>query len=466
MLLRRAGIGPRASAITVVFALISYALLVGGGSSVGRATLMAGTYFTAQFGDHRTAPGNVAAVSAMVLCCANPLDIVDASFALTFGATIGLLAGMPLLKRPERMPGWLFAVVALFAASMCAEVALLPVSALVFSRVTAAGLVLNFAAIPLMTMIQIAGMAAVALAHVNAHAALWTGFIAHLGVRGLLASASLVELMPWVARRVPPPTLVVMSGYYSAVIAAFLTRGARRAASVAVAAVCAWWIVAAPVMAFGPTPLRVTYIDVGQGDAAIVQFPNGRTLSVDAGGIAGTTFDIGSRVVSPTYWAAGVRRLDYMSITHGDPDHIGGAASVFRDFHPGEIWYGVPVPPHEPTKQLRQLADRAAVPWRALLAGDRLEFGDAQLIVHHPPAPDWERQRVRNDDSEVVEIVYGGVSFVFTGDIGRDTERAIAASFTPAAIRILKVPHHGSATSSSLELLQALHPDIAVISDG
>src|SRR5439155_1692363 len=142
MLLRRARIGPRASAIAVVCALISYALLVGGGSSVGRATLMA-------------------------------------------------------------------------------------------------------------------GMGAVVLAHINAHAALWTGFIAHLGVRGLLASASLVELMPWVARRVPPPALVVMAGYYSAVIAVFFTRGGTRVASAAVAAVCGWWIVAAPVMAFGPTPLRV-----------------------------------------------------------------------------------------------------------------------------------------------------------------------------------------------------------------
>ena len=213
-------------------------------------------------------------------------------------------------------------------------------------------------------------------------------------------------------------------------------------------------------------PLRVTFIDVGQGDAAIVQFPNGRTLSVDAGGIAATSFDIGSRVVSPTYWALGVRRLDYMSITHGDPDHIGGAASVFRDFKPAEIWEGVPVPQHEPTKRLRALADSAAVSWRTLQSGDRMQIGSVSILVHHPPPPDWERQRVRNDDSEVLEIRYGGVSFVFTGDIGRETEQSIAASFEQAPIRILKVPHHGSATSSSIEFLRALHPDIAVISDG
>ena len=70
-------------------------------------------------------------------------------------------------------------------------------------------------------------------------------------------------------------------------------------------------------------------------------------------------FDIGSRVVSPAFWALGVRRLDYMSITHGDDDHIGGAASVYRDFAPFEVWEGVPVPPHKPTAELRALADGA-----------------------------------------------------------------------------------------------------------
>jgi competence protein ComEC len=124
------------------------------------------------------------------------------------------------------------------------------------------------------------------------------------------------------------------------------------------------------------------------------------------------------------------------------------------------------VPPHAPTRELRTLADGAGAVWRTLQPADRVSFGDVDLIVHHPPYPDWERQRVRNDDSEVIEIRYGGVSFVFTGDIGREVERTIATSFARARIRILKVPHHGSGTSSSQLFLDALHPDIAVISAG
>src|SRR5262249_24526255 len=157
---------------------------------------------------------------------------------------------------------------------------------------------------------------------------------------------------------------------------------------------------------------------------------------------------IGARVVAPAYWALGLRRLTYMSLSHADPDHMGGAPSLFRDFHPAEIWEGVPVPPHLPTQELRALADGAGTPWRTLRDGDRMSFGNVLLAVHHPPPSDWERQRVRNDDSEVLELRYGGVSFVFTGDISGAVEQSIAASFSHAPIRVLKVPHHGSATSS------------------
>jgi competence protein ComEC len=242
----------------------------------------------------------------------------------------------------------------------------------------------------------------------------------------------------------------------------------RRKIAVVAALACGIWIVAAPTI---PAPvserrLRVTFLDVGQGDAALVQFPDGRTLSVDAGGVPGGTFDIGSRVVSPAFWALGARRLDYMTISHGDEDHIGGAAAVFRDFGPFEVWEGVPVPPHKPTQALRALANSTATTWRMLQPDDKVSFGDVDLLVRHPPRPEWERQRVRNNDSEVIELRYGGVSVVFTGDIGREVEQAIAPSFEPAPIRIVKVPHHGSGTSSSQTFVDALRPDIAVISAG
>ena len=89
-----------------------------------------------------------------------------------------------------------------------------------------------------------------------------------------------------------------------------------------------------------------------------------------------------------------------------------------------------------------------------------------QMVVRHPPVPDWERQDVRNDDSIVLELRWRDVSIVFTGDIGRETEADISGLFAPAPLRVLTVPHHGSNTSSSDGFIHALAPDVAVVSVG
>ena len=92
--------------------------------------------------------------------------------------------------------------------------------------------------------------------------------------------------------------------------------------------------------------------------------------------------------------------------------------------------------------------------------------GDVRVRVLHPPPPDWERRRVRNDDSVVLEIVYRDVALLLTGDISAEIEREILPQLTHAQTRILKVAHHGSRTSSSLELLDGWRPQFALISAG
>ena len=352
--------GTRAASLATAAALVGYAYLVGYEASVVRATLGAAVYLVARAADLRTPPLNALAVVAAVMLVTTPLTIFDVGFALTFGATVAILIGVPRCAAAwgewtAGAPGFLRSVaralVMLGAATLCAEAALFPLSAFAFSRISFAGLVLNFAAIPLMTVVQVAGPVVVGASVGVPALSAFAGVVAHLGATDLAESARLVEWMPWLTRRVPPPAPGLVGVYYTGWI---VWLGARRAPCIRRAAAITV-VLTAPLIVFGPTwpasldgrwlepsPLRVTFLDVGQGDATLIQFPDRSSLLVDAAGILGSTFDVGERIVAPALWALGVRRLDRFVLTHGHPDHIGGAAAIVRDFRPREVWEGVP----------------------------------------------------------------------------------------------------------------------------
>ena len=480
-LLRLLRVGHRPAAILGILVLTGYAFTVGGGASVVRATLMAVIFLAARLADHQGSALNALAVAGAIVFAAVPLSIFDVGCALTFGATLGILIGASRVMRAFPARWYLRWPLALLAASACAELALFPVSARAFFRVTFAGLILNFAAIPLMSVVQVAGMLVLPLAAVHASAASAAGWVAHVAAEGLIRTASLVEWAPWLSYRLPPPHAAWLVVYYAGWCAwlalaqpsggglARLRRWARRVA-VALVTGSGVWILVEPVTLLVPGvkgALRVAVLDVGHADAVLVQLPDRRNLLVDAGGsLTGSSFDIGGRIVAPALWALRVRRLDVLVLSHGDPDHIGGAASIIRDFRPREVWEGVPVPPSERLQALRRDAEAAGARWRTCLAGEHGTFGAVRWHVWHPPPPDWERQRVRNDDSVVLELRYGDVSILLPGDIGRPVEQGLLQVIPPAPLRVLKVPHHGSVSSSTDEFVTALRPRVAVLSAG
>jgi competence protein ComEC len=130
------------------------------------------------------------------------------------------------------------------------------------------------------------------------------------------------------------------------------------------------------------------------------------------------------------------------------------------------VWEGIPVPRFDPLTTLRATAGELGLRWTNVKTGDHATIDGVDVVVEHPDLPDWERQRVRNDDSIVVEVRWRDVSIVLTGDIGKAVERAVSGRLRPSPLRVVKVPHHGSLTSSTTEFIRALRPQAAVVSVG
>jgi competence protein ComEC len=492
---RAARLPGRGTATASIALLAFYGYAAGLAPSVLRATLAGMVYLAARALDHRGPALNALAVAGACAAVGAPLTVLDAGFVLSFGATVAIVTTAsrvaPAFPRqrgasPARviLRRVLAEAAALSAATMCAEIALAPIGARLFGRVSVAGLLLNFAAIPLMSIIQVAGLVAIPLASLSSSAAVAVGWIAHIGTVALLRSAALVDLAPWLVLDIPPPAIWLVALWYAGWAALLLTGGdgwaplrrwrrAIRCAALATICLTAIVIVRAPPAARAyrvpdPPPgwTRVVFLDVGQGDATLVQPAGALPFLVDAGGVPGTTFDLGRRVTLPAAWAFGVRRLGALVLTHGDPDHIGGAPAVLRALSPEEVWDGIPVPRHEPLQRLRAAAAAARIPWIERHAGEALTAGAATITVLNPPDPDWERQKVRNDDSIVLEIRIGSVAFILPGDITRAVEPEIINRLVPAPLVIVKAPHHGSAGSSSQAFVDAMHPAAVIFSAG
>lgn len=464
--------------VVLALALVGYAGLVGGGASVLRATGMALVGAATRWLDQRAAAVNVLACTGGVLVVADPLLVLDVGFWLTTAATAGLVLGLPT---PEATGSRLRSLMrALFLTSWAAEVALLPIVTLVFQQVTLAGILVSALAIPSMAFVQMSALAVVLADVVSPSLAGLPGRVLQWSTLGVTGSARLVDVWPWLAWKVPPPSWPVVMAYYAALCGAVAaghldsTAGGRATRIAAMtAATLGLWIAVSPLTLVRARPghLSITAFDVGQGDATLLVFPSGHGMLVDAGGVMGDGRDFGARVLGPALRRLGLRRLDTLVVTHPDLDHVGGAATLVREFEPREVWIGIPVADHAPSRALREAADQTGAAWREVRRGERVTLGGVEVRILHPEPPDWERQRVRNDDSVVMDVRFSEARVVLAGDIGRDLEAALvgqglAAHDGGSGLTVLKVAHHGSPSGTSEPWLDALRPRVAIVSAG
>jgi competence protein ComEC len=240
---------------------------------------------------------------------------------------------------------------------------------------------------------------------------------------------------------------------------------------------------------FAPKPegrLKVHFLDVGQGDCAVVIFPGGSTMLVDAGGdfyfggeseqvedtdgvesdFRDAAFSVGEMVVSRFLWSQGRTRLDYALATHAHVDHIGGLEAVARNFFVGELIVARAPAENRRLLSLAENCSRRDIRLAAIGSGDSFEIEGVQVQVLWPPGSGNIEGPSGNNESIVLRLDYGSVSFLLAGDIERDAEEALLRSRAALKADLLKVPHHGSNSSSTDAFVDGVAPRYAIISVG
>ncbi|MBX3297402.1 MAG: ComEC/Rec2 family competence protein [Acidobacteria bacterium] len=378
---------------------------------------------------------------------------------------------------------------------------LLPLMAIYFHRIPVAGIVLNIwtgglvaamgvLAVPALLLGSIADVLAmpfVAAAEAASAAAVWgSRAVLGLGIGGLRMPvfsgagvaiyflylvpvvALAVMLVRWDPFRIKPeprPRTTVKRSLAAA--AALMTLG------------LGYLIVFTPFSAPEPEDrLRVDVLDVGQGDAALITFPNGETMLIDAGGQVDYRTDaesdedfepdrarIGEMVVSEFLWQRGLSHIDHIVASHADSDHLQGLIDVARNFTIGRAYFAAAQSETGESQLLYAILAERGVAVERLSAGEVMEVGGVRVDVLYPGAT-TPPSLAENDRSLVLLLTYGERRFLFTGDIEAEAERLLLESGTELEADVVKVPHHGSRTSSTEAFVRAVRPRFAVIPVG
>lgn len=476
-------------------AVLAYAAASGGGISVARSVLMAMAAMAALWhgvpGDAWRALG----ASAIVLALAYPGVGEEAGFQLSYLAVAALLAhgertreaaalrraARPLpMGREEAAPRpaerCLRAILEVFRIAVICWAVTTPIVAHHFARVALYAPLANLMAAPFVAAAVLLGIAALFLLPVAPAAAEALLVVAALAGEAVAAVAAGVSALPAAAFAVPVPGALV-NWYLSPIFIWYLSpivlSPIVRFVGVGVAVVAVAWGVGDR---YARDRLDVVFASVGQGDAAIVRFPGGRVAVVDTGPPG-----FGRMAVGPLLRRLWIGRIDVLVASHVQADHAGAAPELLEDFDVGEVW--LPAGPCDAAlfAAIERTAAKRGVAVERIVAGARAErradalvagTGASLDVLAPPSSPAGDGACDDNDRSIVLAVAFAGRRVLLTGDIEAAAERELLARARMAGgagllrADVLKVAHHGSATSSTAAFLDAVAPAVAVASLG
>jgi len=467
-------VGRRYAPPLAIIGIIGYTFLVGADAAVSRAAVMGIVFVLATWVGRPGLALNSLFVSAIVLTAINPLILSDVGFQLSFMATLGLIVLVPpleqaifaLLKRRLRTEhiGLTMALLSeLLIITLAAQIITGPLIVYHFGRLSLVSLLSNLLILPVQPPIMIVGGLAALVGMLWTAAGQVLGWLVWLP----LASLDLGQFPVW---------LMLLAYGVIATGTWWLTdrqaqsdaRPRFRLPKIGNTATRLWLGGAGLVMllvwlAVASLPdgrLHVAFLDVGQGDAILITLPDGRQLLID-GGPSATDLNWRLGQAMP-FWD---RHLELVLNTHPDADHLGGLVSLPQRFTLGQVLMTDITPDTELFEAWQTGLTQAQVSAQVGQAGQRLDLGpDLTATLLGPLLPVTTADNP-NNQSLVLHLQYGDISFLFPGDIEASMEQALVRAGLPP-VTVLKSPHHGSNTSSSVPFLQAIDPQIAVISVG
>ncbi len=450
-----------AALLTIPFTIL-FMLVSGSSLPTIRATIMIIVYMLALFFERKGHSVNALFLSALIILVIFPHSLFSPSFQLTFVSVLFIIltsrAIHSLLAKTGRAVRWLLS---LTAVGLAATIGTLPVVLYHFHGFNPLGFLYNLAAVPLMCLVSTPLALAGLVAPFGAYLLRLSGEVIEITI-ALLDTLNRGYIYP-VIRPNLPETLI----YFATLISLLFIR--RRPVRFAFVAIVLPLLIVTGFVTwqkrFHNNDLCVSYIDVGLGDAILVEAPRGVRLLIDGGGFHGTGFDTGRSVIAPLLLGKKIATLDYVVNSHPHEDHIGGLRFILGHFGV-RAYMGLTGPEAQPSmKRVTDILRERCIPSVHLAAGDIIPLPSGSGIAVLTPSGTVSPGNL-NDASLVLKMTLGDRDFLFTGDIGEDVEKALILSRAPLRSSVLKVPHHGSRFSSTTHFIRAVKPDLAVLSVG